>query len=331
MKTCVYKRYGAADVLAYSESAKPRPAANEVLIKIHATSVTVADCRVRGFRVPAIVWVPARLALGLWRPKRETLGMELSGNVEAVGNTVSLFKKGDAVFAATLQSFGAYAEYICLSENGPIAIKPANISYQQAAVLPVGARTALHHLQQAKVSSGQHVLVYGASGSVGSYAVQLAKHFGAQVTAVCSGANAAWLESLGADRVVDYTTSDFSNNEERYDVVFEAVDKSPVAACMRILKRGGAYINVTTPLPNLRIIWERLFNQKRFYLGLSSPETPEALCYLRGLIENGELQVNVDKNFQFEQIREAHRYVDLGHKKGNVSITIIQDQDSTAG
>ncbi|PAE44326.1 NAD(P)-dependent alcohol dehydrogenase [Bacillus sp. 7884-1] len=322
MKAIVYTKYGPPDVLQLKEIEKPIPKENEILVKIKATTVTVADIRSRGFIVPSAFWLPARITLGFKQPKKEVLGMELAGVVESVGKDVKRFKEGDQVFAASLTGFGAYAEYKCLQEDGPVAIKPSNITYEEAAAIPIGARTALFFLRKADIQRGEKVLVYGASGSVGSYAVQLAKYFGAKVTGVCSTSNLALVKSLGADQVIDYTTEDFSSNSETYDVIFEAVNKSSFTNCMKLLKKDGTYINVTEPLPSARMLWTQLTTSKKLILSRNSPETAEALNFLKELVENGSVKVVIDRNYRFEEIVEAHRYVEQGHKKGNVVITV---------
>ncbi|TDI14629.1 MAG: NAD(P)-dependent alcohol dehydrogenase [Acidobacteria bacterium] len=322
MKAIVYTKYGPPDVLQIKEVAKPTPKDNEVLIRVYATTVTVADLRVRSFTVPLSFWLPARIYLGLRKPKRTILGVELAGEIESVGRDVKLFEKGDQVFAATLIGFGAYAEYKCLPEDGPVAIKPSNITYEEAAALPIGARTALHYLRKANIQRGQKVLVYGASGSVGTYAVQLAKYFGAEVTGVCSTTNLEMVKSLGADKVIDYTKEDFAQSGETYDVIFEAVDKSSFSACMKSLKKKGIYLNITVPLPGIRMLWTKMTSSKRLLLGENVPEKAEYLIFLKELVEAGKIKPVIDRRYPFEQIAEAHRYVDTGRKKGNVVITL---------
>mgnify|MGYP005993329889 CR=1 FL=1 len=322
MKAIVYSRYGPPDVLGVKQVKKPIPKDNEILVKVKATTVTVADIRSRSFTVPPALWLPARITLGLRQPKKEILGMELAGVVELIGKNVKKFKKGDQVFAATLTDFGAYAEYKCLEEDGPVAIKPSNISFGEAAAIPIGARTALYFLRKAGVTRGQKVLVYGASGSVGSYAVQIAKYLGANVTGVCSTSNLELVKSLGADKVIDYTAEDFANIGETYDVIFEAVNKSSFSVCIKLLKKNGTYINVTDPLPNAQMLWTKMTTNKKLLLSRNSPESSEALNFLKQLVEMGKLKVLVDRVYSFNEIVEAHRYVEKGHKKGNVVINV---------
>ncbi|MFD6442846.1 NAD(P)-dependent alcohol dehydrogenase [Peribacillus sp. NPDC060186] len=328
MKAIVYTKYGPPDVLQLKEVKKPTPKENEILVKVKATTVTVADIRSRSFTVPLSVWLPARITLGFRRPKKSILGLELSGEVESVGNDVKQFKEGDQVFAASQIGYGAYAEYKCLPENGSVSIKPNNLSFEEAAAIPIGARTALFYLRKANIKSGQKVLVYGASGSVGSYAVQIAKYFGAEVTGVCSTTNLELVKSLGADQVIDYTREDFSSKGETYDVIFKAVDKSSFSACMKSLKKDGTYINVTVPLPGVRMLWTKLTSNRKLILGQNSPENPEALNFLKELVETGKLKVVIDRYYAFEEIVEAHRYVEKGHKKGNVVITVEHNSKS---
>lgn len=325
MKAIVYYKYGSPEVLQLRQVEKPTPKDKEILVKIYATTVTAADIRSRSFTVPLSFWLPARIVLGIRKPRRYILGTELAGEVEAVGKEVRKFKKGDQVFAATLTSYGAYAEYKCLAEDGPVAIKPNNLTYGEAAAIPIGARTALYHLRKANILSGQKVLVYGASGSVGTYAVQIAKYFGAIVTGVCSTSNLEMVKSLGADKVIDYTKEDFTKCGEKYDVIFEAVDKSSFSACVKALKIDGTYINVTTPLPSMRMLWTKLTSSKKLVTGQNSPETAEDLNFLKELVEAGVIKVVIDRSYTLEQIVEAHNYVDKGHKKGNVVITVANN------
>ncbi|SOC44535.1 NAD(P)-dependent alcohol dehydrogenase [Ureibacillus acetophenoni] len=322
MKAIMYKKFGPPEVLQVKEVEKPVPKGNEVLIKVKATTVTVADIRARSFTVPPAFWLPARITLGFRQPRKAILGMELAGEIEAVGKNVTKFNVGDQVFAATLKDFGAYAEYKCLPEDGPIAMKPSNITYGEAAAISIGARTALFFLERAKIENGQKVLVYGASGSVGSYAVQLAKFFGGHVTAVCSTKNVELVKSLGADKVIDYTKEDFSNTDEIYDVVFEAVNKSSFSACAKVIKRNGTYINVTEVLPSFEMLRAKMANSLKLIMSQNSPETPEALNFLKELVETGKLKVVIDRSYSFDEIVEAHKYVEKGHKRGNVVINV---------
>ncbi|MEK4485768.1 NAD(P)-dependent alcohol dehydrogenase [Psychrobacillus sp. FSL H8-0484] len=328
MKAIVCTKYGPPNVLQLKEVEKPTPKENEILVKVKATTVTAGDIRVRSFTVPLSFWLPARIALGFRRPQKAILGMELAGEVESVGEDVKLFKKGDQVFAASQAGFGAYAEYKCLSEDGPVSFKPSNLTYEEAAAIPIGARTALYYLRKANIQSGQKVLVYGASGSVGTYAVQIAKFFGANVTGVCSTTNLELVKSLGADQVIDYTAEDFSIKGETYDVIFEAVNKSSFSACMKSLKKDGTYLNVTIPLPGINMLWTKLTSSKKLILSQNSPENSEALNFLKELVESGKLKVVIDRSYEIEEIVEAHRYVEKGHKKGNVVITVEHNKKS---
>jgi NADPH:quinone reductase-like Zn-dependent oxidoreductase len=331
MKAIVCAKYGPPEVLELQEVEKPTPKDSEVLVKVYATTVTSGDARVRSFTVPLSFWLPARLALGLSKPKRAILGSVFAGEVEAVGKAVKGFQKGDQVFGSKGNDFGAYAEYLCLPENGPLAIKPANMTFEEAAALPWGGMTALYFLRKGKIHSGQHVLIYGASGSVGTSAVQLARYFGAVVTGVCSTAHVALVKSLGAETVIDYTQEDFSTSGVTYDVIFDAVGKSSFAGCMRSLKQAGIYLQaVAAPALSVRMRWTALTSSKTLLGGTAVPKA-EDIMYLKELVEAGKIQPIIDRCYPLEQMVEAHRYVDTGHKKGNVVITVGQNSSPQPG
>src|SRR5215207_359981 len=275
MKAIVATKYGGPEVLQLQEVQKPTPKANEILIKVRATTVTAGDFRMRSFTVPPLFWLPARLTLGLTKPKQPIYGMELAGEVEAVGKDVTRFKAGDQVFASTLtEKFGGYAEYKCLPEGAMVAIKPANMTYEEAAAVPIGATTALRLLRKGNIQRGQKVLIYGASGSVGTYAVQLAKHFGAEVTGVCSTSSLDVVKSLGADHVIDYTKEGFSSRPDQYDVIFDTVAKFPKSQYSKILAPNGTYITIAK---------------------LETKENMDNLVIIKELIEAGEIKAFIDR------------------------------------
>ncbi len=319
MKAVIYKKYGSPEVLRISEIAKPVPKDNEILVRVRATTVTVADYRIRSFDIPRSFYIPARLALGITGPRNEVLGAELSGDVEAIGKKVKQFKIGDKVFASTLTGMGAYAEYKCIREDGPVAIKPDNISYEEAAAIPIGACTALNYLRQCEIKAGDKILIYGASSSVGTYAVQLAKYFGAEVTAVCSGANADLVRSLGADHVLDYTKPDFYGQLLKYDIFFVAIDKIPFPVCRKHIVENGYYANITLVMKTPGMMFA---SKLRFPKGGSPGEKAIELNELKDLVEAGRLKVVVDRKYSLDDIVEAHRYVATGRKKGNVVVTV---------
>jgi len=306
MKVIVFTQYGPPEVLQLVDIPKPVPRDHEVLVKVLATTVTIGDTIMRSLNLPVHGWQKfiGRIILGWNKPRRPILGMELAGEIEAIGRKVTRFKAGDAVFASTFAvDFGGYAEYKCLPENGMLALKPANITYTEAAAVPGAGMTAWHCLEKGKIQPGQKILIYGASGAVGTYAVQLAsRHFGADVTGVCSGANLELVKSLGASQVVDYTCQDFTQSGEVYAVVFDAVGKLAPSQGKKALKPGGVYLNV--------------------YQDSDGGETREGLFMLKELIEAGQLKPVIDRVYPFDQIIEAHRYVEQGHKKGNVAITV---------
>ena len=317
MKAAVYSTYGAPEVLQLKELTKPSPKDHEILVKIHATAVTSADSRLRKADPFAI-----RFFFGLFKPQKSVLGGVLSGTIEATGKNVREFKVSDHVFGSSFPNFGAYAEYICLPENGTLAIKPENMSHEEAAALPFGGMTALHFLRKANIQPGQKVLIYGASGAVGTAAVQIAKHFGATVTGVCSTANIEMVKSLGADKVIDYTQTDFAKNGEQYDVIFETVNKAPFSSCIAALKNNGTLILGAAILAGmLRGVWTTATSNKKVIFGQVT-ETAEQVHFLQHLAEAGQLKAVIDKKYTLEQIAEAHAYVDNGHKKGNVVIQI---------
>ncbi|MCK5639935.1 MAG: NAD(P)-dependent alcohol dehydrogenase [Gammaproteobacteria bacterium] len=323
MKAMVWTKYGPPDVLQLQELDKPVPRDNEVLIRIHATTVETGDCELRRYEIHNWLYLPLRLYFGLIRPTRvKVLGQQLAGEVESVGKDVKLFKTGNQVFAPTEMRFGAYAEYICLPSTYAIAIKPTNMTYEEAATIPVGGLNALHFLRKGNIQPGTKILIYGTSGTIGTFAVQLAKHFGAEVSGVCSSSKIELVKSLGADKIVDYTKEDFTKDGEIYDVIFDTIGKSPFSGCVRSLKKNGRYLLANpTLLQQLRGLWVSMISSKKVIFSLASYHT-EDLVFLKELIDAGKLKSVVDRCYPLEQTAEAHRYVEKGHKKGNVVITM---------
>jgi NADPH:quinone reductase-like Zn-dependent oxidoreductase len=332
MKAIVWTAYGSPDGLQLQEVPKPTPKDYEVLIKIHATTVTAGDCEMRALKLPLMLGLPMRLAVGPRRPTRKTiLGMELAGEIESVGKNVKLFKKGDQVFGVPSFFQGTYAEHICLAEKpdeGVLATKPANLTYEEAAAVPVGGLEALHHLRQASVQSGQKIVINGAGGTIGTMAVQLAKHFGAEVTAVDRSAKFDMLRSIGADQVVDFTQEDFTSRGETYDVILDVVGKASYSGSIQSLAEGGVYVSANPRLSQMvRGRWTARTSSKKVITATSRLRT-EDLVFLKELVEAGKIKPVIDRRFPLEQMAEAHRYVERGGKKGNVVITVEHDSDS---
>jgi NADPH:quinone reductase-like Zn-dependent oxidoreductase len=323
MKAIIWTAYGSPDVLQLQEIAKPVPKDNEVLIKVYAATVTAGDCEARNLRFPFWIGIPMRLFVGLQKPTRViTLGQELAGEVEAVGKAVTAFKAGDLVFGTADFGTGAYLEYVCLPaepSEGALAIKPANMTYEEAAAVPTGGLEALHFVRRVHIQPGQKVLINGAGGSIGTAAVQFAKHYGAEVTAVDSTAKLDMLRSLGADSVIDYTQDDFAKDGEMYDVIFDVAGKHSFSRSIKALKSGGCYFS---PNPRLSLLIRSMFiSNKNVIFGVAKRKT-EDLLFLRELIEAGKLRSVIDRTYPLEQTAEAHRYVETGQKKGNVVIVI---------
>ncbi len=329
MKAVVYRKYGPPDVLELVEVPTPTAGDHEVLIKVHAATVGTWDCEARSFTFPLWFWLPLRIAMGLWKPRWPILGQELAGEIEAVGKNVEQFKKGDAIYASTGLGFGAHAEYKCLPCNGALALKPANMSYEEAAGIPTGGLNALHFLRKADIQQGQRVLVNGAAGNIGVMAVQLAKHFGAHVTAVDSGDKLAMLREIGADQVIDYTQEDFSEVGETYDVIFDLVFKSSFSSCLRSLEPKGCYLLANPQFSSmLRALWTSNTSSKRVVFEFAGSKA-EDLVYLREVIEAGGARSVIDRRYPLERAAEAHAYVDTGKRKGIVVLSVKHGDEQT--
>lgn len=323
MKAAVWTNYGVPEVLQVQELAQPQPKADEVRIRVMATTVETGDCEVRAFKMHNALYSFMRLYFGLIRPRGHTiLGQQFAGVVDAVGEGVSRFREGDKVFGTTGMRFGAYAEYLCLPEQASMVPMPANVSFTEAAPLAVSGLNALHFLRMGNVQQGTRLLIYGSSGSIGSAAVQLAKHMGAEVTAVCSGEKMELVQSLGADQLIDYTREDFTRSGKRYEVIFDTIGKSPFAATLQSLEEDGIYLQANPTLrEQLRGLWNNLFSRRRYVIQLAE-EPVEDLLYLKERVEEGSLHMVIDRSYTLEQIAEAHHYVEQRRKRGNVVINL---------
>ena len=325
MKAILHTKFGPPDELQLKEVEKPAPKDNEVLIKVHATTVTSTDCNVRNFTfVPGIFQLPARLFMfGVFKPRINILGIDLAGEIETVGKDVRRFSEGDQVFGTPGMNLGAHAEYTCVPEDGALTIKPDNMAWEEAAAIFLGASTALFYLRdKGNIQAGHKILIYGASGAIGTYAVQLAKYYGAEVTGVCSTTNLEMVKSLGAYKVIDYTKEDYTRYGETYDLVLDTVGKTSFSRCKKSLKQNGVFLPVLMDLTELlQIVWTSMTGGKRVKGGVAG-ESVEALNFFKELIEAGKLKPVIDRCYPLEQTAEAFRYVEKGHKKGNVVITM---------
>ncbi len=328
MKAIVWTKYGPPDVLQLKEVEKPAPKEDEVLIRIYAATVGAWDCEMRILKFPLMLGLAMRIYVGLIRPSRiKILGQELAGEIESVGKDVTLFKKGDQVFGSTGFGMGAYAEYICRPEEpegirGVLAIKPANMTYEEAAAVPLGGLEALHFLRKGNIQSGQKVLINGAGGSIGTFAVQLARHYGAEVTGVDSTGKLDMLRSIGAGPVIDYTQEDFTKSGETYDVIFDVVGKSSFSGSIRSLKQNGRYLLANPGRSQMARGRKISMRSSKKVIGGNASYRPEDLIFLKELIEAGKIESVIDRRYPLEQIVEAHRYVETGNKKGNVVVTL---------
>jgi len=325
MKAVLHTKFGPPDELQVKEIEKPVPADNELLIKVRATSVTSTDCNVRDFTfVPGVFQIPARLFMfGVFKPRINILGIDIAGEIEAVGKNVRRFKEGDQVFGTPGLAFGAHAQYTCVPEDAVLVIKPADMAWQEAAAIFLGASTALFFLREkGDIQAGHKILIYGASGAIGTYAVQLAKHFGAEVTGVCSTANLEMVKSLGADKIIDYTKEDYVESGDSYDLILDTVGKTSFSHGKRSLKKNGVFLPVVMNLTELvQIVWTSMRGGKKVKGGVAG-ERVEDLEFFKELFEKGELKPVIDRCYPLDQTAEAFRYVENGHKKGNVVITV---------
>ncbi len=326
MKAIIWTRYGSPDFLEYKEIDKPTPKDNELLIKVHAATAMPGDCEIRRFDMHVLFWLPLRLYFGLFKPKRPILGLELAGEIDSIGKNVENFKVGDKVFCGTGMGMGAYAEYASIRDSNPMAIKSDKVSFEEAATLPTGGTNALHYIRLANLKSGQKILINGAAGCFGTYAVQLASNLGAEVTAVDSTKKLDKLLPIGAKHVIDYTQEDYTKNGERYDVIFDIVGEGSVSRAMKSLTKDGRYI-LATPwvLQVLQGLWSSMISKKKFIFSLAK-EGSEDLVYLNELIDDGKLVPVVDKSYPLEKMADAHKYVEKGEKIGHVVIKVSNEK-----
>lgn len=322
MKAILWTKYGPPDLLKLGEISKPIPTDDELLVRVHAATVMPGDCEMRRFEMHPLFWLPLRVYMGIFKPKRPILGMELSGTIEATGENVTAFKKGDEIIADTGLRFGAYAEYTCINKKNAMALKPKNMSFEEAATIPTSGLNALHYMRNAQIEPGQKVLIKGAAGCFGTYAVQLAKHFGAEVTGVDHTNKIEILKGLGADYIIDYTKEDFTENGVKYDVIFDVVGNTSISKGMKSLTEDGRYI-LATPWVKRVIegLWSASKSNKKFIFALAEYKN-EDLQYFTDLIEKGIVKAVIDKNYKLEEMVEAHTYVEKGLKTGNVTVTI---------
>lgn len=330
MKAITFTEYGSPDVLHIKEVEKPMPNDHEILIRIHATSINIGDIWARNFKaitpskfsMPLPLWLPSRMYFGITKPRINILGSEFAGKIEATGKDVTQFKKGDSVFGYRGQRMGANAEYLNMPENGMVAIKPGNMTYEEAATIPYGALTALSLLRKVNIQRGQKVLINGASGGIGSGAVQVAKYLGAEVTGVCGTPRLELVKSLGADKVIDYTKEDFTKNGETYDLVFDILGKSSFTHCKNSLNQNGILLLASFKMKQLvQMVWTSLIGGKKVICALSS-EKQEDLAFIKDLVETGQIKSIIDQRYPMEQVAQAHRYIETGRKKGSVVITM---------
>ena len=318
------RSYGPPEVLALVDVPKPTAKDNQVLIRVRAATVTAGDCELRRFDFPIYLWLPVRLFVGLTRPRKKIFGQEFAGEVEAVGKDVKTLKPGDEIFANTGIGFGAWAEYKALPTSGAIALKPANASFEEAACIPTGGQNALHFLRRANITPGKKVLIFGSSGSIGTFAVQIAKHFGAEVTAVCTPSSVALVKSLGADHAIDHTVEDFTKNGQLYDVIFDTIGKSPYPRSKKSLTSNGIYLQANPRFAHMiGALWTAMTSSKKVVVAMAG-ETTGGLNTLREMFEAGTITSVIDRTYPLEQMADAHRYVELGEKTGHLVISVPQ-------